>query len=152
MSWLDLGPVAVGLQHLILAENLSEKKQQYVVLSVNAPLMSALACSVGFDVLTPVMKSSVVWVIIPNSPLKDDQNFWARCCLDLQVSRVNQARTQHEAKLLSYLTYSSGLKIEATCSSETSVDFEQTTQCIIPEDGTLQQHPSFSKLQICLKF
>jgi hypothetical protein len=31
------------------------------------------------------------------------------------------------------------LKTEATCSSETSVDLQQTTRHFIPEDGTLQQ-------------
>jgi hypothetical protein len=32
------------------------------------------------------------------------------------------------------LAYSSALKMEATCSSKTSVDFKRTTQCCIPED------------------
>jgi hypothetical protein len=62
MLWLDLGPVADDLQHLILTENLSErkKKQQYVVLSCNALLMSTLAPSVGCEVLTVVVvKSSI---------------------------------------------------------------------------------------------
>jgi hypothetical protein len=30
--------------------------------------------------------------------------------------------------------------MEVTCSSETSVDFQGTTQCYIPEDGTLRNH------------
>lgn len=34
-------------------------------------------------------------------------------------------------------TYSSTLRIEKTCSSETPVDFQQTTQLYIPEDSTL---------------
>jgi hypothetical protein len=40
--------------------------------------------------------------------------------------------------LVSYLDYSSTLKIEATCSSETSVHFQRTTRRCIPEDRTLQ--------------
>jgi hypothetical protein len=31
----------------------------------------------------------------------------------------------------------STMKMEAICSSETLVDFPRTTQCYIPEDGTL---------------
>jgi hypothetical protein len=30
--------------------------------------------------------------------------------------------------------------VEAICSSETSVDFQRTTQCYIPEDSTLHNH------------
>jgi hypothetical protein len=37
-----------------------------------------------------------------------------------------------------YPTYISVLKMEAVCSSEMSVDFHQTTQCHIRDDGTLQ--------------
>jgi hypothetical protein len=36
--------------------------------------------------------------------------------------------------LVSCLAYSSTLMMEAACSSETSVDFQWTTQCYIPED------------------
>jgi hypothetical protein len=40
--------------------------------------------------------------------------------------------------LVSCLAYSSTLKMEAKCSSETSVDFQRTTRHYIPEDRTLQ--------------
>jgi hypothetical protein len=36
------------------------------------------------------------------------------------------------------LVYSSTLKMEATCSSETSADFQRSTRRYIPEDGTLR--------------
>jgi hypothetical protein len=39
--------------------------------------------------------------------------------------------------LVSWLPYSSTLKMEAICSSETSVDSEWTTQRYIPEDSPL---------------
>jgi hypothetical protein len=39
--------------------------------------------------------------------------------------------------LVSSLAYSLTLKMEATCFSETSVDFQRTTRFYIPEDGTL---------------
>jgi hypothetical protein len=40
--------------------------------------------------------------------------------------------------LVSCSAYSSTLKMEVICSSETSVDFQQTTRHYIPEDRTLQ--------------
>jgi hypothetical protein len=42
--------------------------------------------------------------------------------------------------LVSWLTYFSTLRMEATCSSETSVDFQRTTRRYIPEDRTLHNH------------
>jgi hypothetical protein len=36
--------------------------------------------------------------------------------------------------------YFSTLKMEAICSSETSVDTQRTTRCYIPEDGSLHTH------------
>jgi hypothetical protein len=42
--------------------------------------------------------------------------------------------------LVSCLAYSSTLKMEATCSSETSVYFQRTTGRYIPEDGTFHDH------------
>jgi hypothetical protein len=42
--------------------------------------------------------------------------------------------------LVSCLAYSSILKMEAICSSETSVDFQRTIQRYIPEDSTLNMH------------
>jgi uncharacterized membrane protein len=42
------------------------------------------------------------------------------------------------ASLVSYLAHPSTLKIEATCSSETSVDFQWTAWHYISEGGTLQ--------------
>jgi hypothetical protein len=36
------------------------------------------------------------------------------------------------------LVYSSNLKMEATCSSEMSVDFQRTTRYYTSKDGTLQ--------------
>jgi hypothetical protein len=42
--------------------------------------------------------------------------------------------------LVSCLVYSLTLKIEETCSSETSVDFQRTKRRYIPEDRTLLNH------------
>jgi hypothetical protein len=56
--------------------------------------------------------------------------------------------------LVSCFAYYSTLKMDATCSSETSVDFQQTTRCYIPEDRTLHNHccenlKSYSTLSVC---
>jgi hypothetical protein len=42
--------------------------------------------------------------------------------------------------LVSYSTCFSTLKMEAICSSETSVDTQRTTRRYIPEDGTSHNH------------
>jgi hypothetical protein len=42
--------------------------------------------------------------------------------------------------LVSCLAYSSIVKMEMACFSETSFDFQQTTQPYIPEDTTLRNH------------
>jgi hypothetical protein len=67
---------------------------------------------VGFEVLTAVvMKSSVFGVITPCSNL-------AACII-----------------LISCLAYSSTLKMEVTCYSETSINFYQTTRYYVYESG-----------------
>jgi hypothetical protein len=40
--------------------------------------------------------------------------------------------------LVSYLNYSSILKMETACSSEASFDFKQTTRRYVPEDRTFR--------------
>jgi hypothetical protein len=42
--------------------------------------------------------------------------------------------------IISCLAYSSTLKMEAVCSSETSVDLHWTTRRYIPKDTTLHKH------------
>jgi hypothetical protein len=102
--------------------------------------------SVGFEFLRAavVMKSSVLWDIRPCSPLKVNRYFGGTCRFHLQSRRISQERNGREAgskqryfTLLSCLTYSSILKMKATCSSETSVDIQRTTRRYIPEDRTL---------------
>jgi hypothetical protein len=52
--------------------------------------------------------------------------------------KQNQALPAAYFMLASSLAYSSSLKMEAICPSETSVDFHHITALCIPEDGTLQ--------------
>jgi hypothetical protein len=57
---------------------------------------------------------------------------------------MSQARNQlclpSTFTLVSCLAYFSTLKMEATCSSATSVDFQRTARRYIPEDRTLSNH------------
>jgi hypothetical protein len=81
---------------------------------------------VGSEVLTAVvMKSTIFWDITPCSPLTVRRNM-------SPTSACHPAFT-----LVSCSAYSSILKMEATCSFETSVDFQQTTRRYILEDSTL---------------
>jgi hypothetical protein len=68
-----------------------------------------------------------------------NQRFGWTSRLHLQSRRTSQIRNQHEAGTtkISSLAYSSTLKMEATCSSETSVDFQRATLRYITEGKTL---------------
>jgi hypothetical protein len=112
-------------------------------LLVNLSVHVILVCEhhVGSEVLTAVvMESSIFWDITPCSPLK----VRARLCLPPAFTPV------------SCLAYSSTLKMEAKCSSETSVDFQRTTRSYIPEYRTLYMNIPFyaffpqSELNYCL--
>jgi hypothetical protein len=79
-------------------------------------------------------KSFILWNITPTSSLKVDRCFRGTYHLHLQGRRISQTKKQHEAELaicfilVSYLAYSSALNMEATPSSETSVDFQRTSR------------------------
>jgi hypothetical protein len=91
---------------------------------------------VGFQILQALdVKSSVFCDITPCSLLKIIRRFGGIYLIDLQVLLATCLR------LLSCLAYSSTLKMEATCSSETSVDFLQKTRRYIPENRILQRSP-----------
>jgi hypothetical protein len=47
-----------------------------------------------------------------------------------------------------FLSYSSTLKMEATCSSELLLDFQWTTQCYVPEDRGFQMKAIIFKERI----
>jgi hypothetical protein len=92
-------------------------------------------------------KSSILWDTMMCSPLKSNRRFGGICRLQLQGARISQERNNHEAgsKQLSFmldycLAYSSILKMEVTRSTETSIDFQRTTQGYIRENGTPHSH------------
>jgi hypothetical protein len=62
--------------------------------------------------------------------------------LHLSTEHVNLQCTSSLSKVKSYYCNRSNLalKMEATCSHETSVDFQRTTRSYIPEDWNLHNH------------
>jgi hypothetical protein len=70
-------------------------------------------------------KRCIFWEITPCSPYSTD---------------VSEERDSASFILVSYLVYSSTLKMESACPSETSVEFQRTTRRYIPEDRTLHNH------------
>jgi hypothetical protein len=54
--------------------------------------------------------------------------------------KQSQALSSSCFMLVSCLAYSLSLKMEVTCSTETSVDFQWTTHCYIPGDRTLHDN------------
>jgi hypothetical protein len=115
---------------------------------------------VGFEVFTAVvMKSDIVWDITSCSPLKVNRRFGGTYRLYLQGRDINQARNQRSRSVfhllsrwfLSQLIFST-LKMEAMCSSETSVDTQRTTRRYIPEDCTLLRTKWLSPIKFLTSF
>jgi hypothetical protein len=79
-----------------------------------------------------VMESSIFWDIYElYSPSEVSRRFGGTC-------HLQQGQRATYFMLVSYLAYSSTLKMEETCSSETSVDFQRATRQYITEYRTLQ--------------
>jgi hypothetical protein len=79
--------------------------------------------------------------------LKVKRCFGGRYRFHLQDRRISQARNQSESNcllptftLVTCLAYYSPLKMEASCSSGTSFDFQQTRRCCIPEGRTFYEN------------
>jgi hypothetical protein len=83
------------------------------------------------------LRSSVFWDITLCSPLKVNRRFGGTYRLHLQGRGISRARNQRESR-----RKAETLKMEVTCSSETSVDFQRTTQRYIAEYRTLHNHSS----------
>jgi hypothetical protein len=77
-----------------------------------------------------------------SSPPRPKRRFGGTC-LHLQSRIISQERSQYESDIKHFFTldsclaFTSTLKIQATCSSGTSVGFRPTTQRCIIEDRTL---------------
>jgi hypothetical protein len=92
----------------------------------------------------------IFWNITQCSLLKVNRRFEGICSFYLQ-GRISQVINLKEVRigmavlvtclmLVSCVAYSSNLKMEATCPSEKSVDFQQTTRRYISEDTILHNH------------
>jgi hypothetical protein len=73
------------------------------------------------------MKNAIFWDVAPH-----------RSCVNLQFGGMYRLHLQPPAHAGSLLVDFSTLKMEAICSSETSVH-TRSTQCHIPEDGILHR-------------
>jgi hypothetical protein len=71
-----------------------------------------------------INKSSIFLEIMQCIPLKVNRRFGGTCGLHLK----HETGSREIFTLVSCLAYYSNLKIEGTCSSETSVDFQRTTR------------------------
>jgi hypothetical protein len=88
--------------------------------------------------------------VTPRSPVEVFWRFGGTCCLYFQCLRVSKAIRKKQAasqakhatseQLLASLAYSSTLKMEAVCSSETLVNFYQTSWCHNPENSTFHSY------------
>jgi hypothetical protein len=104
---------------------------------VQGVLYGTVIYFVGFEVFTAVvMKSIIFWDVTPCSPLSCDRRFEGTYRLHLQ-GRRNNFSLPPAYLLVRAEIISSTLKMEAICSSETSVATQQTTRRHIPEDDTL---------------
>jgi hypothetical protein len=79
-----------------------------------------------------------LWDITPCSPLKANRSFGGTLLVTCFM-------------LVSWWAYSSTLNMEATCSSETTFDFQRTTKRYIIEDRTLHNH-CCENLKSCIKY
>jgi hypothetical protein len=101
---------------------------------------------VGFEVFTAVIaKSYIFWDVTLYSTVKVSRRFRGTYCLHLQ-----QSSTCCLLLLVSCLTYSSTLKMEAVHCSETSVDFHRTTRRHISGNKTLLEKLLFSRVTVII--
>jgi hypothetical protein len=85
------------------------------------------------------LKRIIFWDVTPCSLLSCNRRFGGTHRLHLQGRRNNFCLPPVYLLVLAEII-SSTLKMEATCSSETSVATQQTIQRYIPEDDTLHNH------------
>jgi hypothetical protein len=79
--------------------------------------------------------------VMPCSPVKVSWRFGGTCRFHLQDRRDSQARNNAAPfMLVSCFAYSSALKMEATCSSEMSLDFYRNTRYYNLEARTVYNH------------
>lgn len=126
LSGLYSAPATVNLWYLLAVEPASERRYKCRIL-----WRTNKARRLGITKYYSLF-------LFPVSPLK----FGGTGRLNLQSWRLsrkmNQACFPPASRLIFCSAHSSNLKLEATCSSETSVDFQRIIWGYIPEDRTLR--------------
>jgi hypothetical protein len=111
-----------------------------------------------FSVYTPPsiwkLKSYIIRDITQSSQIKVSRRFGSTCSLLLWGWRTSHARNHHKTGSEQKLVISLILNMDATCSSETSADFQRTTRPYILEDRIIYNHRcqnlwSYMRHQIC---
>jgi hypothetical protein len=115
-------------QHII-------QRRDFVMMIMNIRMVQhdQLNNSLGLEAVTPVVTKC--WGTAPCSPLKFNRCSRGTCLLHLHGRIIGQARNQHESG-------SKENKMEATCFSETSVDFQRTTRNCVSGETTPQLNNS----------
>jgi hypothetical protein len=133
----------------------------YILFSYLRPLL--LHCFILSGFTTEVcINGSIFWNIMPCSPLKFNWRS-GRTCLLLEGWRISQTRNEYDVSSeqiiaflsVCFISFSSTLKMEAACSSETSVNFQRTMHRYIPADRTLNNRrcENFkSYIKLCIYF
>jgi hypothetical protein len=89
--------------------------------------------------------NSLLWDIMPISPLRVHRRFRGTCYLYLHCLRISQARKQPEAVIKQALLASSFARLwiwwwKAISSSETSADFQRIAPRYIPQNGNIHNY------------
>jgi hypothetical protein len=100
-----------------------------------------LCTELGMPVTAVIRNSSGFCYITPCSPLKVSGRFGRTYHLHLYGGRITKkAENAASVVLVSFLGYSSTLKMEALCSSEMLVEFHRTAWRYIPEDRIVRNN------------
>jgi hypothetical protein len=87
------------------------------------PVVFRIQVKLEFEIFTAAsMKSTIICAVKPCSPVEAHRRFGENYGLHIRGLRVGKARTEQENLFAASLVYSSILRIEVTCSSETSMD------------------------------
>jgi hypothetical protein len=91
--------------------------------------------------MTP-QNGTVFWDTTPCIPFKVNRRFGATYHLRFQGQSISQERHPRQSSVshLTLVSCSAYSSMEAICSSETTVDFQRTTERYIAEDSTTDSH------------
>jgi hypothetical protein len=82
-------------------------------------------------------RSTIFWDVAPCSPVETRPRFGGMYCLHLQIEELAKQVPMYLLPLFFCFAYSSALMTESVRSCETSVNFYETSQRRVPDDGTV---------------